>query len=689
MTSQNQASDSIKDFKGNKSPFNSFFSLNENHEKFFYGRDLLISKLLENVNNKKINLIIGPCGSGKTSLIFAGLVPNLKKKNWFIASFKPSRLPFVQLASSLIPAVKPDIKDSDKQLSIGRLATEIRQQKKSLNNISDEIKKANPDLEKVLIIIDQFEDIFTRVNQKSDAVTFIESLTEHFNNTDSFISILFAIQTESLSKIIIYPEYANLIQDSNFFITPLDVKQLNTVLEKLSSDNNFCLDEKLRKKIIEDYVNEDYNLSQLSFTLDILYKLKDDKLKVYEEIGGISQSISYYCESFFLSLTPAEQELARKIILKLIYSGINADDVCAPVQIAEIGAKYRNIIAKLINANIFEKFVDQTNSAEAIKITNRVIVQKWPTLNKWIEDDKIFRSFKDRLYEKMWAWQNKEQSNDLILKGSFLAEAISWLDKRPEDFIFSEKRYINASVVTLENEYSKQESKTKKYGYLFYIFVILALLSFVYSGWKLNKSNTNQQNASELFAQAIKIRDKSIEQKNLSEERYNLADKKIKIADDKIIQAEKIFSDAHKLVTEAKTSKKEADLKLQQAEEKVKLANEKEQKAQQEINENKEQLKIFQNQYKTLAEKYQKLKENTTNLKILQAKANSKMKQANEKIKYAEELISMAEEKNKQADIKNKNAENMQEKINQQIEITDELRKKAEEQFNKIENIQK
>lgn len=147
-------------------PYLGLAAFREHDADYFFGRDTFTNRLWQGVHQKPLVAVIGPSGSGKSSVVFAGLIPRLRSEgNWLIVAFRPGDRPFIKLAEQLIPFLEPQLRETEQLIEVGKLATALQQGNIELTTVVERILSKYPQAEKLLLVADQFEEIYTLASQ--------------------------------------------------------------------------------------------------------------------------------------------------------------------------------------------------------------------------------------------------------------------------------------------------------------------------------------------------------------------------------------------------------------------------------------------------------------------------------------------------------------------------------------------
>src|SRR6266566_637497 len=174
-------------------PYRGLYPFRERDETFFFGRDSFTEQLISGVRRKPLVAVVGPSGSGKSSIIFAGLLPRLRREgSWHIASFRPRDRPFHSLAAALIPILEPQMSETELLMETTKLADILQKGKLSLYDIVEHIMH-KLDASRFLILIDQFEELYTLFHNAKDRQCFLDTLLRAIQTAASHQRLSFTL----------------------------------------------------------------------------------------------------------------------------------------------------------------------------------------------------------------------------------------------------------------------------------------------------------------------------------------------------------------------------------------------------------------------------------------------------------------------------------------------------------------
>ena len=401
-----------------------------NHECFF-GREGETRQMLERLHAHPLLSVIGPSGSGKSSLVFAGLIPQLRQSslfagiNWKVITLRPGSKPMDQLESLLKfdhthPAESIDLLLFDQGSN-----------------------------SKLLLIIDQFEELFSLDSDPEEV--FQKSIKSLLQATNLYLVI--TVRADFYAEIMRSPLW-NEIQSSRLEITPLKDSGLRDAIEKPAELVGVFVEPALVERLIADAAGEPGALPLVQETLVLMWDKIERRylpLRAYEALvismgayrnsqpdarSGLQVAIALRADACMAGLTdsPSEQrDIARAIMMRLVQFGEgrsdtrrrqSEEDLASTTQKTDL---FQNTINQLISSRLLTSDADtQIPGLRMIDIAHEALITCWPTLRQWINESRDAEIARRRLIEKAKEWQRLGQRDGGLLDAVEIGEARRW-----------------------------------------------------------------------------------------------------------------------------------------------------------------------------------------------------------------------------------------------------------------------
>lgn len=497
-------------------PYRGLFAFGEKDATHFFGRENFSQRLLDTVEKQRLLAIVGASGSGKSSVVFAGLVAKLRtNRDWHIITFRPGPQPFHALAAALVAHQQPTASKVDQRKAAGKLATDLQFKEVALLPLLRRILEQHKPAKQLLIVSDQFEEIYTLCNDQKLRRAFLDLLLEavdvaQFRNMPHF-TFLLTLRTDFLSQALTYRPFADALQNADIKLGPMTRRELSQAIANPARRFGLLFETGLVARILDDVGDEPGNLPLLQFALTELWeKAREGYLthEGYDAIGGVEGALARYADREFSQLTAAERQQARRVFIQMVRPGAGTEDTRRLAERNELGESNWQLVQKLADARLVVTSL-APNGQETVEVVHEALIRGWAQLRAWMQEDRAFRAWQERLRAALRQWQMSELDSDALLRGTLLAEAEGWLAER-ESFLNREERFFideslklrTAKQQALEQEQLERQQAAaqarfaRRLGWLSAALVVAIVMLLIFAFSALNSNQIAQANAS-------------------------------------------------------------------------------------------------------------------------------------------------------------------------------------------------
>ncbi|MEC4982751.1 MAG: CHAT domain-containing protein [Oscillatoria sp. PMC 1068.18] len=442
-----------------QSPYRGLAAFTEADAPFFFGRKERTEKLVETVENKPFVAVVGASGSGKSSLVFAGLIPRLRQQNnWLIVSFRPGNRPFFKLAEQLLSWLESGLSETEQLIEINKLTGALAEKSVSLNDVVERILAKYEDKERFLLVADQFEELYTLCQDAQERQVFLEVLisldSESKANNYFQKTLILTLRADFLEPALGSRIFAEALwQYSPEFLTPMSREELRAAIAQPAAKLGVAIAAGLTERILDALSQEPGNLPLLEFALTLLWEESiatnsDFTLThtAYDRIGGVEQALASYADRIYTTLNREQQPQARQIFTQLVRPGEGTADTRRVATRPEIGVDKWDLVMHLANTRLVVTGQDEATKEETVEIVHEALIREWKRLRSWLEDDRSFRIWQERLRVAMSQWEIGDRDPETLLRGTLLLEAQRWLTEREPELSEKERNFIRTSL---------------------------------------------------------------------------------------------------------------------------------------------------------------------------------------------------------------------------------------------------
>ncbi len=448
----------IKPNKRTENPYRGLLAFREVDASYFFGREAEIALLLEQVTSPPYSLcIVGNSGAGKSSLVFAGLLPRLREQGWLIATLRPGRYPFSALALSLLElsTEKPEAELLDE---VTVLAGQLQN---GTLNLNESLQRLSLEKARVALYVDQSEELFSL----NDTETVARFLTILQGSSPELVT-MFTLRADYLPVLLSYPASLSLIREAQYLLGPIQGEALAKVITEPAKKQGASFEPGLTERILNDLTGQKNSLPLLAFTLMQLWERQEGNLlkhDSYEAIGGIAQALVRHAEESFAKLSLEEQQQAELVFLQLVNPGQGQADSKRVAYAHELKEHWSTVINKLASYPERLLVIGLDEQGETVELIHEALIDNWARLKNWINTYRGFRSWQERFRQYLRLWERQEQNQDLLLQGYLLQEAEQYRHERPDFLSGQEKSFIDKSLEkrALELEQEDQQRKAQ------------------------------------------------------------------------------------------------------------------------------------------------------------------------------------------------------------------------------------
>ncbi len=380
----------------------------EDHDKFF-GRDEWIVDLTEHLKKKKVLLLLGASGSGKSSLIQAGLIPALRKEKSFssfqLLSFVPDVNPFESFYGCLLAKYKQEK---------AQLARKLEEN--TLINVVQSLKSNS----QWLIFIDQFEEVFTRT-PKTEQSVFIKSLIQLIEKSDDSVKVVMTMRADFLDKLSPYPDLGKIHDRYSRMLTDMDDVELRLAIAEPAAINGVIFEKGLIDQIIADFQQQAGSLPLLQYTLDLLWKNDDiqDRVlntKTYQDLEGVTGALQKQANTIYDNFDGQQRKSAEQIFLELIsLEGKEPVSRRADKAIFEQDDIQKEVLYQLIDNRLL---VSRGEDGKAtVEVAHEKLLSSWQVLQELIRENEQNIILRNRLYADAKQWDELRQQDSQKAEG--------------------------------------------------------------------------------------------------------------------------------------------------------------------------------------------------------------------------------------------------------------------------------
>lgn len=377
------------------SPFPGLRAFTEVDSPIFFGRGREVDALIRRVEASRFVAVMGASGSGKSSLVGAGLIPRLRgntligSKDWYFVQFTPGNDPFESLYQGLcnaIPSIRPNPFEAKRIKQ--HFSEEMQTDPNSLLTIVEAAFTDAPTWTEVVLFIDQFEELFNR-SKPEICIAFINLLEVAVKSNR--LRVIVTVRADFYHRCIEFPALTSLLEVGTFPLGAPARSALKDMIEHPAERAGLEFESDLAVRILDDTGNDPGALALMAYTLDELYYACKDTgkltLAAYEELGGVQGAIGKRSETIFVQLSPEAQATLPNVFKQLV----EVDERGTSTRKREIWSKVTSdesaheFVTRFVDARLLVSNQNPSNEPY-VEVAHEALLRSWERLANWIDN---------------------------------------------------------------------------------------------------------------------------------------------------------------------------------------------------------------------------------------------------------------------------------------------------------------
>jgi len=450
-------------------PFQGLQYFDEKDANRFFGREALVAKIVGRLTSTRFLTVIGASGSGKSSVVRAGVIPALRRGErladnslpptdsgqWDIRILTPSAHPLDALAASLT-------RDSESVSAITTLRADLERDPNALSLIARRALAQN-NKKHLLLVIDQFEEVFTQCRQDDERRAFIENLLYAIDPASPQpITILLTLRADFYTQLAFQDRLRELVSQNQEFIGAMSRDELMRAILQPAALGNWKVQEGLVEVILDDLGSEPGALPLLSHALLETWKRRRGRVLTvsgYTASGGVRGAIAQTAETVFRQRLSIEQQpIARMIFIKLAEMGEDSLDTRRRATFSELITRSTDtstidaVLSILTDARLVTTGTIEPGDTRVVEVAHEALIREWPTLRDWLNENRQGLILHRQLTEDANDWLKLGRDSGALYRGVRLKQTLEWVKSNSDLISLAEQEFLDASQKTARKE---------------------------------------------------------------------------------------------------------------------------------------------------------------------------------------------------------------------------------------------
>ncbi|MEM7113696.1 MAG: protein kinase [Chloroflexota bacterium] len=446
----------------------------EEHAHLYFGREALVRQLLLRLEMMlddtlpdsgqigRFLAVLGASGSGKSSLIRAGLIPQIRagviegSDSWQIRLFKPGSQPLTSLATTLGTLV------TDGRLTPALLTQFLQKDGRSLSRV---VQEGQPN-QRLILVVDQFEEIFTLCHDENERRKFIENLLYAATVNDGPVFVLLTMRADFYHHCAAYRDLANRVANQQILVGGMNEMELRQAILQPAQQIGLRFEPGLVDKILADVAEQPGALPLLQYALLELWERRNGRLltlRSYLASGGVQGAIAQRADDLYSHLDRVQQTTLRRIMLRLTELGDEGTRATSRrAKLAEFSTSQANVglVTQVLRTLAEARLV--TVDEETAEVAHEALIRSWPTLQEWLAEDQEGIRIHRHLSDAAHAWQSLNRDRSELYRGVRLVRSVEWAEEHADELNPVERAFLQASQDLAEAQAREAEAQRQR-----------------------------------------------------------------------------------------------------------------------------------------------------------------------------------------------------------------------------------
>ena len=452
---------------GDDNPFAGLASFQESSADRFFGREREIAAAAARLRSQPLVAVIGPSGAGKSSLVRAGIVPALKRsgEGWDALILRPGRHPLSSLADALERVELPAGAREEAPLAQVKRTRPLRGSAIHRAMLAENLRtapghfgaklreRADKKLRRLLVFVDQFEELYTLGADAGERAAFIDCLQAAADDATSPLRVILSIRSDFLDHVAESRGFAGEVTSGLLFLPPIDRDGLREALTRPVDAADYRFESpRLVERMLDELVSTPGALPLLQFTAAKLWELRDRRRRVldeasYDRLGGVAGALAGHADAVLTGMSAGDQALARTALERLVThertrAVVRMDELCAATREPE---GMERVVHHLAGARLLVVETLSEEEGAMVELIHESLIDGWPTLRRWLDEHREDVELMARLRVAAKQWMASGRAEGLLWRGEPARDAQRWHGRYRGELPPLERQFLAAT----------------------------------------------------------------------------------------------------------------------------------------------------------------------------------------------------------------------------------------------------
>jgi WD40 repeat protein/serine/threonine protein kinase len=442
-----------------QSPFRGLLAFSERHADFFFGREGEITAFVERVREQPVLPVVGPSGAGKSSFVRAGVIPRLREHGaWIVLGMRPGRSPFDALAARLLAGGSTSSSRPTSQLR----TTDVKRRSLEGPGPEEELDTSAVEQEglaeqlvespsllgltlhqlaerescRVLLLVDQLEEIYTLVQEERVRRSFMEAICGAADDPQDPVRVIFTLRDDFLVRLAEGAEIREALSHVTVIGNPEPAALEETITGPLEAVGYRFDDPDLVNEMVSAVQGEPAALPLLQFVARQIWDQRDRKRRIlaraaYDTAGGVGGALARHADGVLEGLLPQQVRLAREILLRLV-TAEGTRRILSQAQVLEgLGPQAAEVLGRLTTSRLVtvRRARVGADALAEMELAHEALIHTWDRLARWIEESRDDLTFLAEVGQAAELWIRRGRREEEVWQGDALHEASRTLER--------------------------------------------------------------------------------------------------------------------------------------------------------------------------------------------------------------------------------------------------------------------
>ncbi|MBT2545845.1 helix-turn-helix domain-containing protein [Streptomyces sp. ISL-44] len=475
----------------------------------FFGRAELVERLVGRVEQLSFVALFGASGSGKSSLLRAGLLGSIAADpeaagHWRTLLMTPTAHPIKELSDQVAKLCGADVH---------RMYEDLSQDPAALDLAIRGALAADPEVCRALLVVDQFEEAFTLCTDEGERARFIGMLLDVAHGPGRRTTVVLGVRADFLAHLTQHPGLAEALgEQAQLLVGPVSATGLREIIVGPAAHAGLRVEPELLVTVLADAAGEPGALPLVSHALLETWERRSANsltLAGYQASGGVRGAIAQTAERVNDRLSPEQQQIARRIFLRLTALGEGTEDTRRPIVRTELdGVADPPVVAEVLDRLAEARLVVLGDGT--VEVAHEALIRAWPRLHRWLTDDRANLLVHRGLTEAAHGWQSSDREAGALYRGGRLAAARAWAQEHPGNLNELENAFLAAGNAAERAEQDSARRRTRLLKGLVMGMALLMTLAMV-SGFVAMSQRTDARRQQQItFADQLSLQARSL-----------------------------------------------------------------------------------------------------------------------------------------------------------------------------------